>query len=453
MKIAIAGAGKLGIKMTEMLLSGDHTVTVIDKDEEVLHRIGSNYDIMTISGNAKQISLLKDIDINTYDYLLACTDEDEKNIIIASFAKKLGCRHVIARLRDPEHMAQQEFIKEKMDIDDIINPDYAITHEIYIYLVEKYTISNGVFSTGKIALLECISDKLPEAINHPVIDIKSKLGDILVVAVSRNGKVIIPRGDHVILEGDTLYIAGKKDLINSIKKRVHETGRYTDLHKVMIAGGGKTGLYLAKLLSEYGAAVKIIERDKSRCQYLSSRLENVLVLHGDATDLELLEEESFKEMDAFVSATGFDEENLLLALMAKQNGIEDVIAKISRESYSGLIEHMGIDMVMNPINISANHILRLIQGSNLIVFSRIIQGQAEFFEFIADEDMLIADKPIAQLNLPRGVIIAAIHRGSEVIIPSGNTEIVEGDRVTVLCLLSEAGNLEKMFRMRRGFFG
>jgi trk system potassium uptake protein TrkA len=212
------------------------------------------------------------------------------------------------------------------------------------------------------------------------------------------------------------------------------------------------GLYLARLLSEYGASVKLIEVRKARCQYLSANLENVLVLHGDATDVSLLEDEDFGEMDAFVSVTGYDEENLLLALMAKQRGIEDVIAKISRESYTGLIESMGIDMALNPVDISASYMLRLIQGSQLIVFSQLIQGQAEMIEFIADDDMMLADRPISELGLPDGVIIAAIHRGSEVIIPTGDTEIEEGDRVIIFCLLSEVTDLEKLLRIRKGFF-
>jgi trk system potassium uptake protein TrkA len=452
MKIAVAGAGKLGIKITEMLLSGDHSVTVIDRDKEILQKLSASFDIMTVEGNAKQISLLRSIEIADFDFLIAVTDRDEKNMVIASFAKKLGCARVIARIRDPEHSGQQDFIKENLNIDFLVNPEFAVTQEIYKYLVEKYSISNGIISTGKAALIEFMSDRLPGIIGKPISEIPSIIGHVLVVAISRNGKVIIPHGDVTVLAEDALYIVGNKDMIRSLNKKVHEKGKYTDIRKVMIAGGGKVGLYLARLLSEFGIAVKIIEIDRLRCQYLSSNLENVLVLHGDATDTALLEDESFEEMDAFVSATGYDEENLLLALMAKQHGIEDVIAKISRESYYGLIESMGIDMVMNPVDISAGYMLRIIQGSELIVFSRLIQGQAELIEFIADENMMLADKPISELGLPSGVIIAAIHRGGKVIIPTGSTEIEEGDRVLIFCLLSEVSDLEKLLRLRRGFF-
>ncbi|MDD4122523.1 MAG: Trk system potassium transporter TrkA, partial [Eubacteriales bacterium] len=334
MKIAIAGAGKLGIKITEALLGGDHSITIIDKNEALLQKISSQFDLMTVAGNAKQISLLEDIGIDTYDYLIAATNSDEKNIVICTFAKTLGCKKVIARVRDPEHMNQLDFIKDTMSIDYIVNPDLSITMEIYKFLIEKYTLSNGIFSSGKIALIEFNTEKMPDVIGKNVYYVNESLGNMHVVSISRNGKVIIPKKTTEILKDDFLYVVGEKDRVLRLNERVHDKDKYTHLQKVMILGGGKTGLYLAQKLSEYGIAVKVIERDKTRCQYLSKHLNDVLILHGDATDIALLEEENIGEMDAVVTATGFDEENLLLALMAKKSGVEDVIAKVSRESYA-----------------------------------------------------------------------------------------------------------------------
>ena len=446
MKVAIVGAGKLGIKITEALLGGDHSVTIIDKNEALLQKLNLQLDLMTITGNAKQISLLKNIGIDSYDYLISATNSDEKNILICSFAKKLGCKKVIARVRDPEHMNQLDFIKDTMDIDYIVNPDLSITLEIYKFLVEKYTLSNGIFSSGKISLIEFSSDKMPEVIGKPIGEIVKLLGNMLIVAISRNGKIIIPKKDTIIIKNDSVYVVGEKNPIRKLNSHVHEKGKYTNLQKVMIIGGGKTGLYLAQKLSEFGISVKIIEKDKARCQYLSAHLDDVLILHGDATDMNLLEEENIDEMDAVVTATGFDEENLLLALMAKKHGIEDVIAKISRESYAGLIESMGIDMALNPLDITASHILRFMQGSKRIISSQLIQGQAEVIEIIADVHMKLINKPMHHLDLPNGVIIAAIHRGTDVIIPNDDTEIDKDDRVIILCLLSAIPDLEKLLR-------
>ena len=451
MRIAIVGAGKLGLKVINALVGGDHALTVFDVNEAVLNKIGQQYDVMTVAGNAKQISLLKDRAIGNFDFLIACTDSDEQNIVIASFAKKLGCSKVIARVRDPEHMNQMDFIMETMNIDHIVNPDLSITKEIYKYLVEKYTLTNGIFSSGKVSLVQFKVQKYKKLVGLSMVEVSKVLPNMLVVAISRNGKIIIPHGKTVIDEHDTLYLIGEKSEIVELHKKVHEKGKYTNLQKVMIIGGGKTGYYLAGKLAEFGIAVKIIEKSKERCYYLSTHLDDVMVLHGDATDTSLLEEENLDEMDAFVAATGFDEENLLLALIAKQRGIEDVISKVSHQSYKDLIEKMGIDMALNPLDIVASTILRYVQGSKKVIASLLIQGQAEIMEIIASNDMKLANVPLKDVALPDGVLIAAIHRGQQVIIPNGDTRILEDDKVTIFCLLTDIGELEKLFTAKKAF--
>ena len=389
MNIAIVGAGKLGLKVAAALSGGDYSITILDKDDDILQKLSQQLDVLTINADARDINVLKRINIETFNYLLAVTDNDETNILIASFAKTLGCRRVIARVREPEHMNQLGFIKETMKIDSIINPDLAITVEIYKYLVEKYTLSNGIFTSGKIALIEFPSKKYNKLIGLSMPEVRNVLPDMLVVAISRNGKVIIPHGNDQIGQNDYLYLIGEKEKIIALNKKVHEKGKYTNVHKVMIIGGGKTGFYLAEKLAEFGAAVKLVEKNKERCHYLSTHLNNVMVLHSDGTDISLLEEENMDEMDAFVTATGYDEENLLLALTAKQHGVEDVISKVSHESYKDLIESMGVDMVLNPLDITASNVLRFIQGSKTVISSLLIQGQAEIMEIVAHSHMKI----------------------------------------------------------------
>lgn len=452
MKVAIIGAGKLGTKVATALLGGDHAITVIDVNEEKLNKISQQMDVLTVVGNGLSIKLLESCGINKFDFLIATTDSDENNIVIASFAKKLGCSKVIARVRDPEHMKQIDFIKENMSIDHVVNPDLAITLEIYKYLVEKYTLTNGIFSSGKVSLVQFSVRRFSRVIGMNMIEVRKLLPNMLIVAISRNGKIIIPHGKTTIEKGDTLYVIGERSEIHELHNRVYERGKYTNLQKVMIIGGGKTGFYLAEKLSEFGIAVKIIEKSKERCYYLSTHLEDVMILHGDATDTNLLEEENIDEMDAFVTATGFDEENLLLALMAKKRGIEDVISKVSRQSYKTLIEQMGIDMALNPLDIVTSTILRYVQGSKKIISSLLIQGQAEIMEIIASNNMQFANKPLCELDLPDGVLIAAIHRGNQVIIPDGNTSILENDKVTIFCLLSDITEIEALFKPKRGLF-
>ena len=453
MKVAIVGAGKLGMKVAGALLGGDHSVTIIDTDENLLKKVGSHVDVMTVTANAKEVKALRSINISSYDFLITATDNDETNLVIASFARHLGCKKVIARVRDPEHMQQIQFIKDLMNVDYIINPDLEITNEIYKYLAEKYTLSNGIFTSGKISLMEFSTDRYKQLIGLPITEFSTVLPNMLAVAISRNGKVIIPHGSDVIQEDDWLYVVGETDLIHELDKKVHEHGsRYTDLQKVMILGGGKTGFYLAKKLTDFGAAVKVIESDKDRCYYLSTHLDDVMVLNGDATDLQLLEEENMDAMDAVVTCTGFDEDNLLLALTAKQHNVEDVIAKVSRTSYAEIISRMGIDMALNPLDIVTSIIIRLVQGNKKIISSQLIQGQAEIMEVYATPHMNILDTPLKDLDLPDSIIIAAIHRGNQVIIPNGDTKIEEDDKVVMLSLISDILSTEKLLK-DTGTFG
>ena len=351
-------------------------------------------------------------------------------------------------------MQQINFIKEAMDIDHIVNPNQGITVEIYKYLAEKYTLSNGIFSSGKVSLVEFPVKRYPRLIGKSMKEIPAILPNMLVAALSKNGKVIIPHGDEVIERDDFVYVIGEKGPILELNSKVHERGKYTDLQKVMIVGGGKTGFYLAEMLSEFGAAVKLIERDKERCHYLSTHLEDVMILHGDATDLTLLEEENLDMMDAFVTVTGFDEDNLLLALTAKQHGVEDVIATVSRSSYAEIISRMGIDMALNSLDITTSNILHFVQGSKKILNSHLIEGQAEIMEIVATPHMQILDTPLSELDLHDGILIAAIHRGSEVIIPNGDTEIHENDRIILLSLLKDRVITESLIKdtERLGFF-
>lgn len=448
MNIAIIGGGKLGIKVCEALVGGDYSITIVDTNDALLDRLSQQFDVMTVNEDARDINVLKEIGINKFQYVLVATGRDETNLVIGGFSKKLGCHRVIVRVRDPEYMKHFEFIRTSMGIDYIVNPDFAITMEIYKYLSEKYTLNNGVFTSGRIALIEFKAKRKKELIGLKMPEVRRLMPDMLIAAISRNGKVIIPHGNDEIREDDAVYVVGEKNEIMELNKKVHVKGKYTDLQKVMIIGGGKTGYYLAQRLADFGASVKLVEQSKERCQYLSTRIPNVMILHGDGTDMDMLEEENIDEMDAFVTATGYDEQNLLLALTAKQKGIEDVISKISRESYSGLIEEMGVDMVLNPLDITAAYIFSIIQGEKRVISSMLVQGQAEIIEVVATPGMKMVGDTLQNLNLPKGVLIASIYRQGEVIIPDGNARIKDGDRVIMFSLLSDIADLEKLMKIR-----
>ena len=271
----------------------------------------------------------------------------------------------------------------------------------------------------------------------------------LYTAISRQGKVIIPNGSTVIHSGDMLYTIGLQENIDVLSEKVKDNASSKKTGKVMIAGGGNTGYFLAQKLVEYGSAVKIIELNKDRCEYLTSELSKVLVLNADATDTALLREENLKGMDAFVALTGFDEENILLSLIAKQNQVPKIISKVSRKSYKSLTDTFGNIMIINPLDICATEILHLIRKEGVVLFTQVINGQAEVREIRAEANMPITEKTLNDLTIPNGVLVAAVERDGDVFIPNGSTKIVPGDKVLLLSMLSASGELESMLQKTR----
>ena len=447
MNIAIVGVGKLGVKICEALAEGDYAITLVDMNANLLDKLSQQFDVMTVNEDGRDISVLKEIGIGRFDYVIAASGSDETNMVVGRFAKELGARSVIARVRDPEYMNHFDFIRSTMGIDYLVNPDFAITMEIYKYLVDKSKASNNIFTSGRISLLEFSAKRKPELIGKRMPEVRNIMPTMLIAAISRNGKVIIPHGEDIIQDGDLIYVVGEMGEMDELRKSVQGKEKH-DIQKAMIIGGGKTGFYLAQKLANFGAAVKLVEQSKERCQYLSTRVKNVVVLQGDGTDIAMLEEENLDDMDAFVTATGIDEQNILLAVTAKQRGIEDVISKVSREDYLSLIENMGVDMVLNPLEISAANIYGLIQGDKRVLSSTFVQGQAEIVEIVVHSDMSMKGKALKDLELPSGMLIAAIYRNGEVIIPDGNTKLLHNDRVIVISLLTNVPELEKLLKKR-----
>ena len=447
MKIAVIGAGKLGMALTEALLGCGYDITLVDKDPDLLAKAENAMDVLTIHTNAKSPDALKKMNIHEYDFVIAVADEDEKNLVIAKAAKQLGASKAIARVRDPEYVHQRSFLQTAFDVDFIVNPDRAMAQEINRYLIQQYDLNNGYFNTGAVSIIQWEADNMPALLGHTVSQIAGKLGDVLIVAVSRGGKIIVPNGGTMLYAGDSLYLLGRDDAIRqySGKRKNEKTG----INRVMIAGGGKTAFYLAELLAANDVLVKIIEIDRKRCEYLSAHLSGAMILNGDATDASLLEQEDVDEMDAFVSLTNFDEENLLLALQAYQRNIKDVVAKVSRKSYGHLIEQMGISIALNPTDITVAQILRFIQGRRRVIFSKVIQGQAEFIEIVAEAGMTsVLNRPLKEIVFPENVLLAGILRGNDVLIPRGNTVIRTGDHIIVFCLLSQIAEMEELFRKK-----
>ena len=450
MKVMVIGAGKLGKKLATAMLNGEIHVTMVDNNSDVLERLKDHLDVLTVNANGMRKEVLEELNISSYDLIISVTSSDETNIIISSMAKNLGCISSVARIRNPEYASQIDFIKETYDIDHIINPELATANEILRYLMESYTFYFGDYSKGKVSLVNFNIKNLPDFVGKSISELKN-MEELLIVAILRNSDIIIPHGGTDLEENDIIYIIGQKNKINGIARKLNASQDKKSVKKAMILGGGKIGYYLADSLSKKGIIIKIIESNENRCKELSDNLaDNVLVIHGNGTDVNLLEEEDLAGMDAFIGVTGFDEENLFMSLRAKQLNISKVIAKISRQSYIHVIEKLGIDMAINPVNITASEILKYIRGGRVVSVSLLLDGQAEVTEIIATKDLQILDKPIKSLNLPKGIILGSIVHKGKVVIPNGDSKIQVGDRVVIFSLLSEVHSLETFFHLKEG---
>ena len=449
MKVMIIGAGKLGYKLAELMIYENIEVTLVDTSSKIIEKVNDHLDVLTVNANGLELETLKELDIKSYDLLIAATSSDETNVIICSVAKKLGCKKTIARVRDPEYIHQFDFIKSEMGIDHIVNPDLATANEMARYLLKSYSFNNGEFAKGRVSMVDFHVNNMKDFIGKNLAELDS-FEELLVVAVSRDGNIIIPHGGTVLEEDDVIHVIGESKNINSLAARFKLNMDKKRIKRAMILGGGKISHYLADQLIQANIRVTILEQNQERCRYLSEKLDNALIINGDGTDINLLEEEDLSSMDAFIGATGYDEQNLLMSLMAKQEGVKKVIAKISRPSYVHLIEKLDIDFALDPTNIIAGDILKFIRGGKVVSVSLLLGEQAEVTEVIVDGDTIAVGKPIAELGLPKGIIIGAIVRDRKVIIPNGRTVIYPKDRLIIFCLASNEPHLKTFMKSSKG---
>jgi len=422
----------VGTEIAHRLSEEGHDIIVIDRSETQLAKINESLDVLTVKGNGSSSQLLKDIGVSDSDLLVSVTDSDEINMISCMTAKRVGIARTIARIRDPDYVRDLIISKEDLGIDLVINPDYAASQEISRLLTMNLSVHTEHFANGKVQMAEltveeCNVDFAGKKIQD--IDLPKAC---LVVGISRKGEMIVPGGRDYIKPGDTIYVLGNNDSINKIYAKFKR--KRQRVHNVMIMGGGRIGLYLSEKLSKRGMKVKIIEQNMERCQELANRLSDVLILKGDGTDVDLLRREGIHEIDAFVAVTGFDEENLLMALLAKQLGAKRVVAKVSRPSYAPLVERLGVDAAISPRLITIGEIMRFIRGGRLLSLVLLLNEQAEVLEIIVQPESRMAGRALSFSGLPKGVIIGAISRGDRIIIPKGSEVIQPDDRLVVFAL-------------------
>ncbi|HHX50724.1 MAG TPA: Trk system potassium transporter TrkA [Clostridia bacterium] len=444
MRSIIIGAGKVGYSIAQMLSLENHDVVLIEKDEERRRIVDQNLDVQTIGGNGASLGVLKQAGVAEADLVIAVTEADELNMIACLIAKSFGVPRTVARVRNPEYMEiTEEEALGTFGVDLIINPE-RVAAQLIAKLIKFPEAANvEYYAQGSVQLLELrLSEKAPI--------VSTKLRDLrlphrfLIVAILRNEKMIIPRGDDILYPEDLIFIIAKTTEMLDIEKLLGTT--HTDIKSVIILGGGRLGIYLASLLEKKNLSVKIIDKDLSQCHRCVENLQNVLVINGDGTDLTLLEEEDTGTTDLFVAATGDDKVNLLVSLLAKHLGAKKTIAQIRRSDYATLVEKVGVDITVSPRILTASAILKFIRKGDIVSVTLLGGAKAEMLEFIAPENSKVVNKPLRVLKFPVGAIIGAIGRQQKVIIPSGDDLILPGDHVIVFALPEAIKKVEHFFQ-------
>lgn len=438
MKIIIVGAGKVGFTLAEVLSEEGHNITIIDDDAVAIRRAADALDVMCIKGSGASPEILKGAGVSEADFLLAATNRDEVNMLCSLAAKRLGVRYTIARVRDVEYTSNLSAFQQDMGIDMVINPEYATAIEISHLLRFPHATNIDTFFRGQVELLGTAVQEGDFLLGHSLADLSSQLRHVpfLFCAAERGDEVIIPNGSFVPQVGDLLYVIGSP---RGIEQYFRLLGRnHVKAHSAFLVGGSRIAHYLTKILTSMHMSVTIVDHNIERCRFLSETLPEALILEGDGTDPELLASEHFTKNDAFVALTGRDEDNLLISLYAQQQGIKKVVAKCNRKNYFSIVYAAGLESLVSPKLITVGRILRVVRslqnkkGSVMVSLYRFGNNDAEAAEFEVNNTARNLGKPLKNLSLKPGVLIAAILHKNKVVIPSGNTTIAKGDRVLII---------------------
>ena len=438
MKIIIVGCGKIGRTIVSSLTAEGHDVLVMDKNPTVLNETTDIYDVMGVCGNAVDCDTLTEANVQNADIVVATTDSDEMNMLACFLSRKLGAKHSVARIRNPEYNDQSlGFLRQQLNLSISLNPELLVAEEISNILQLPAAVKIERLSRRNIEMVELIlpQDSNLEGLN--LIKMREKYrANYLICTVQRNNTVYIPDGHFELKAGDRIGLVAAQ---GETKKLLDMLGLLRKQAKsVMILGGGKPSYYLAKKLINLGVDVKIIEKRLDICEFLATELPDAVIIHGDGAQQELLLEEGISSMDAFVSLTGMDEENIMLSIFASMQNVPKVIAKINRDELLTMAERLGVETIVSPSQLTTNIIVRYARavknskGSNVEVLYKLLDGKAEALEFNVKSDSKVIGIPFKDIKLQANTIIAGITRGRKTIIPSGNDMIMAGDRVVVV---------------------
>lgn len=437
MRIVIVGDGKVGYALSEKLSGEGHDIVVIDSRQDVLEEALNSLDVKVVRGNGATFEVQREADVGQSNVLIAATSADEVNLLCCIVARKLGCPHTIARVRNPEYTQLTE-LKDELGLSMMTNPEYACALEIFRLLQFPSFLQLDSFAKGRAEIVE-----IELRGGNPLIGAQLKDFDgivkvnSLVCAVDRDGTVHIPDGSFRLEEKDKISVAASAaDLARLVRGLGLGMKKIRDI--LIIGGGSNISYYLTKALLEQNAQVTLIEHNEDRCQALAERFPRASVVLGDGSDRKVLDAEGLAERDAVVTLTNVDEENLIISMYADFVGVSKVVTKINRTEYTEMFRDRNLGRVISPKELCTNEIVRYIRamqnatGGEVIALHRIVDGRMEALEFRATRATRHLGETLADVTLRPGILIAVINRRGTIIIPRGNDAIRPGDTVIVV---------------------
>ena len=452
MNIIVVGCGKIGTTVLESLVAEGHNVTAVDNRPLPLAEITNVHDVMTVCGNGADCETLADAGAADADLVVAATGSDEVNMLCCHVAKQIGVPNTVARIRKPEFNDTSLIkMKDLLGLSLAINPDRLAATEMYHILRLPAAAKLETFSSGNFEMIEIKLKADSPFVGVPLYELRGKFKAVfLVCVVQRGDEVFIPGGNFVLQDGDRIGITAKHSELQKLLRNMGAKRKQT--RKVMILGGSRTSYYLAKRLITAGVDVKIIDKDRPTCEALCELLPQASIICGDGTQQELLLEEGLESMDAFVSLTGLDEQNILLAFFAASHNVHKVIPKVNRRELGELAERLGLDCVVSPrksiadVLVQHARALENSMGSKVETLYRLMDDGAEALEFEVKDDPRLVNIPLKTLQLKRQVLVAGIQRGREALIPTGDDVILPGDRVVVITAAGRLSDLSDILK-------
>lgn len=439
MNIVVVGCGKVGFTLIKQLCQEGHDIVAIDEREDQIQRMTSLIDVMGIVGNGVSYQTLKKANINEADLLIALTGSDEQNLLCCVIGKRAGNCKTIALVRNPIYNDDIAYLKEQLGLTMIVNPELAAASEITRIFRFPFATKIDTFAKGKADLIHfrVKQGSFLDGLTLQDINVRLK-SDVLVCLVNRGGEVIIPNGDFRIRENDRIAVVTRAHKANDVfHKMAVESYR---VNNTLLLGGGTIAYYLAKMLIANGIHVKIIEKDRARCEHLSDRLSKATIICGDATDQTLLLQEGLETAEGVAALTGLDEENIFLSLFAQGNSKAKSVTKVNRVKFTNIIDRIDLDSIIYPHLIASDYIVKCARSlsisksldSNVETLYILEDGRAEALEFIVHKDAEVIDIPLETLRIKKNILICCINRNGNIIIPSGQDTIQAGDTVVVV---------------------